>query len=139
MKGIEYRYTNTCTIDYFILFIAIVFNYNNNISNIRIDLNWSNLFNDLKNYIFIKESWDLARYSFLTFKNHIKSQDLKDKSSNICSINCFGSEYDSYLNIYNELQTYKWTVFCKSCNRVESGVSCSFSLRFVLKKETVSL
>ncbi len=87
--------------------------------------NWKKMFTDLKNYIFVKKSWDLARYTFLTFKQNIIKSDLKTV------IDCFRSEFDGYMALYNCHQIYKWEKSCKICNRFNTGESCSFSLRFV--------
>ena len=127
INGIQYRYTNTCSIDYFILFIAIVFNYNKNIVEMK-DSKWKTLCESLKNNIFNKNSWDLARYYFLSFERHIKACN-QDKNS--CSIDCFLSEYDAYMNIYNKLKTYRWEISCNHCYHRNFGESCSLSLRFV--------
>ena len=103
LNGYNYRMTNTCTIDYFIIIMAIVGKFNK-----RVDLitreNWKKLFTELSKYVFTQNNWDLARYCFLTFKNHMASV----RNNKDISYDCHGSEYPAYMDIYNEVQIIEW-------------------------------
>ena len=84
---------------------------------------WKKLFTDMSNYVFIQNNWDLARLSFLTFKNHSRAV----RSNNDISYDCFGSEYDAYMGLYNDMQTFKWEQLDSASPK--SGLSSLFSLK----------
>ncbi len=72
----------------------------------------------------------MVAITFFTFKQQISS--FQNNITDLSNIDCFGSEYDGYMDLYNKLQTYKWVKSCSLCNCIKTGESCSFSLRFVL-------
>ena len=88
LNGYNYKIISTCSIDYFIIIISIVGKFNKNIA--TVDHPWKKLISDLSEYLFTKNSWDLARLSFLVFKNHIKYSFC----NNEFLYDCFLSEYD---------------------------------------------
>ena len=125
LKEKKYRIINTCSIDYFIIIMAVVGKFNNSILLMK-DKSWKNFFIELSKYVITQNNWDLARYCFLTFKNHIVSTINNNESLT----DCFLSEYDSYMNLYNEKQEYKWEKKCIDENsKSKSGYSSSFSLK----------
>ena len=91
--------------------------------------NWKKLFTDLSNYLFTKNNWDLARYIFLTFKNHLKPTHC----NNEIIYDCFLSEYDSFSSMYSEIQKHIWSKRCSDDNcqltGKKSGKSSYFSLK----------
>ena len=106
--------------------MATIGKINNHIKTLA-DKNLKSFIMDLYNYVFIKNNWDLARFTFLNFKKHLP---FYINRQNETEWNCFLSEYEAYMSIYNVYQGYDWTQICheKSC-RSRSGCSFLFRLR----------
>ncbi len=129
MNGFKYRIINTCSIDYFIIILAAVGKFNKSFNSI-INNDLKKLIMELTRYVFMQNNWDLARFSFLNFKKHLKP---RNNQNNEIEWNCFLSEYEAYMCVYNEFQLYDWTKTCreKDC-RPKTGCSPSFILKYLI-------
>ena len=123
-NGQTIQITNTCSIDYFLIILAIV---NNRKNDTWSDEKWNSEIIDIIVNNVIEKKIDQARLFFIQHFNHIKKIQ---NNSNRIIYDCFLAEYDSYYKIFEKNQLYEWKTTCtnKLCilSRETRGNSSSF-------------
>jgi len=105
---VEYKISNTCTIDYFLLVLKIA-SINNNEFLKSFD---NEIIKNIVNFI-DQKNWNFARLLWLQFnKSHFKN------FSNLIYYDCYGSEEDFYGFTFRELsQEFFWKSKCDNTNK----------------------
>ena len=113
---------NTCSIDYFLMIIYIV--YENNYKDLNGDC--YDCFLKIHGNIKIND-WNSARLEWLKFanlQNYVVSGNTHD---------WFASEFQSYYSSYSIFQKYSWTFKCSKGPSCKNFNRCESSTSFILK------
>ena len=114
--------TNTCTIDYFLIMIFIIYENHSKM----INENFNNCFEKIHDFVG-KNNWNFARLQWLNFAK-LKYMIIDD-----CTHNWFGSEFDAYYHTYSEFQRYSWTFECNKGSDCKNNERHETSSSFILK------
>lgn len=113
---------NTCSIDYFLIIIFIVYNNHRKYFNEEL----VSCFNKIHRFITLNY-WNFARFEWLNFSEltkHIVIDNTHD---------WFLSEYQSFYSTYGKYQSYSWKFLCSNGNSCRNHNRCETSNSFIFK------
>ena len=120
---VEFIHTNTCSIDYFLIIVFIIYN---NIKNLKyLDQALGECYKKISGYV-ASNNWNMARYTLFLFA------EIKNiKKGNV--LNWYLSEYESFKFTYSSYQLYKFDKKCDSDNCIFSTHETHFSHNLVYR------
>lgn len=102
-NSMNYYIINTCSIDYFLLIIFLLYDKNDQNKSIFDDT----FIMDIIQYISLND-WNIARLKWIEY-NQIPKKIICQKNNIV--YNCFLSEYESFYKTISTFQSFTW--FCK--------------------------
>jgi hypothetical protein len=122
-NGITVKSKNTCSIDYFLIIIYLLYpKYK------WFKSEWLNVFKNIFEFV-LEENWDLARIEWSQYAFAFQQDQFPPKIENLWDWK--GSEYESFSQVLNSYQEFSWSSTCENqrCKNNKTHTSSSFNLR----------